>query len=75
MSRQLHLHLLFCLVIGYFYSRKAHGFHIELNRNTLFHGWWILLYLTGQVVVTQDIAEQMALLVLRIAAASCALDA
>ena len=64
MCRQLNLHHFVCLVIGYFYSRKAHGFHIELNRKySLFMAGGYCFYLTGQIVVTQDIAEQMALLV------------
>ena len=64
MCRQLNLHHFVCLVIGYFYSRKAHGFHIELNREySLFMAGGYCFYLTGQIVVTQDIAEQMALLV------------
>ena len=64
MCRQLNLHHFLCLVIGYFYSRKAHGFHIELNREySLFMAGGYCFHLTGQVVITQDIAEQMALLV------------
>ena len=76
MSRQLHLHLLFCFVIGYFNCKRLKSFYVKFYRKySLLMALWNSFHFAGQIVIPQDITQFMALLILRIAAASCALDA
>ena len=61
MSRQLHLHLLFCFVIGYFHGRKTHGLNVKFYReNSLCMACGNSFHFAGQIVIPQDITQFMA---------------